>query len=411
MIWKKWVAPLIFTLILLGCQSTETTAPAGDHLQNDPDHASIEVENSNTESENNKPAATEVKASDELTLHYIDAGQGDATLLEYHGDDEDYNILYDTGDWLGSEVVPYLEKEQIEELDIVIISHPHADHIGQLKQVMENVTVDEVWMSGNSSSSTVFTEAMEAVTDSGAAYEEPKAGDIYDVGPLVLTILHPDTLTGDLNADSLSVHFQFGETAFVFTGDAYIEGEQAMISRDVPLQANVLQLGHHGSNTSSSEAFINAVQPDFGIYSAGVDNSYGHPHKETVSLFENKGIPLYGTDEYGNIIVTSDGESVEVTTEKDAPEKKISQPTPSPEKEDSVESEKESTSAADCIDINEASLSELTEIVHIGEARAEELIEKRPYETLDQLNGINGIAAKRLADIKAENKACIGGNE
>src|SRR5699024_2390115 len=136
--------------------------------------------------------------------------------------------------------------------------------------------------------SDVFTEAMEAVEKSDASYEEPSNGVVFDVGPLVLTVLHPDQLSGDLNEDSLSIHFQFKETAFLFTGDAYNENEQEMIETDLPVEAIVLQLGHHGSDTASSSSFIDAVQPEIAVYSAGEDNSYGHPHQEVVSLFEEK---------------------------------------------------------------------------------------------------------------------------
>src|SRR5699024_5540718 len=125
------------------------------------------------------------------------------------------------------------------------ISHPHADHIGQLKRVVENFSVGEVWMSGNSANSDVFTEAMEAVEKSDASYEEQSTGDVFDVGPLVLTVLHPDQLSGDLNEDSMYSKCKLKETVFLYTGDAYKENEQNMISIDLPVEANVLQLGHH----------------------------------------------------------------------------------------------------------------------------------------------------------------------
>src|SRR5699024_3955429 len=149
--------------------------------------------------ENNTESETLTNAEGALTVHYIDAGQGDATLLQYKDDEEQYTVLYDAGDWLGSEVVPYLENKGVDEIDIAIISHPHADHIGQLKRVVESFSVGEVWMSGDSATWDVLTEAMEAVEKSDASYEEPSTGDVFDVGPLVLTVLHPDQLSLDLN--------------------------------------------------------------------------------------------------------------------------------------------------------------------------------------------------------------------
>src|SRR5699024_12471792 len=116
------------------------------------------------------------------------------------------------------------------------------------------------------------------------------------------------------------IYFEFKETAFVFTGDAYKENEQEMIATDLPVEANVLQLGHHGSDTSSSSSFIDAVQPEIAVYSAGEDNSHGHPHEEVVSLFEEKGIPLYGTDKDGTIVITSDGGTVHVQSDEEPKE-------------------------------------------------------------------------------------------
>src|SRR5699024_424652 len=198
-----------------------------------------------------------------LTVHYIDAGQGDAALLQFTDEDETYTILYDSGDWQGNEVVPYLEKENVDFIDIVMISHPHADHIGQLEKVLNNFDVGEVWMTENTANSGVYEGAVEAILDSDADYEEPKAGDIFDIGELTIQILHPKTLTEDLNKDSLSAHFSYGDTAFLFTGDTYIEQEKQMIDQDMNIEADFLQLGHHGSDTSTSQSFLDEVKPTY----------------------------------------------------------------------------------------------------------------------------------------------------
>lgn len=412
---KNWIIGLLFMTFLIGCQAgdlEEKSTANEDNIEETTNNMKANEKNTNDQETEQENQESDKKMTDgALTLHYIDAGQGDATLLQYEGDDEQYTILYDTGDWLGSEVVPYLEQEDVDEIDIVIISHPHADHIGQLKPVLENVDVGEVWMSGNDASSGVFTEAMEAVENSEAAYEEPSTGDVFDVGPLELTVLHPEKLTGGLNEDSLSIHFQFGETAFLFTGDAYKENEQEMIAADLPIKADVLQLGHHGSDTSSSSAFIEAVQPEIAIYSAGADNSYGHPHEETVSLFEEKGIPLYGTDKDGTVIVVSNGKTVDVESAQ-KPEDVLATEPESEEEEKEEEADKNDEAAkvsGDCIDINNASETELTEIIHIGEVRAKDLIEQRPYDSVSELKEIKGIGDKTLEDIISENKACVEG--
>src|SRR5699024_1269261 len=211
------------------------------------------------------------------------------------------------------EVVPFLQKKDVETIDIIIISHPHADHIGQLTNVVENFSVEEVWMSGNTANSDIYQDALQAVEDSDANYEEPLAGDLFDVGPLTLTALHPSSLTGELNEDSLSFHVAFNDISFTFTGDAGKTEEEQLMNRDLPLQADYLQLDHHGSDTSSSSDFIDAVETTDAIYSAGEYNKYGLPDEEVVSLFEEKGIELYGTDVHGTITVETDGKKASLT--------------------------------------------------------------------------------------------------
>lgn len=402
---------LFLLLVGAGCQNanmndSEPQEKPEENQTTETSSSGITDETVQPEEENKE--ATKQQEAGVLTVDYIDVGQGDATLFHYESKAEEYAVLYDTGDWLGDEVVPFLQEKEIDKLDLVIISHPHADHIGQLANVMDNLQVEEVWMSGNEANSEVFAKALTAVLDSDAAYDEPEAGSIYDLGPLSITVLHPETLTEKLNEDSLSIHVAFDEVAFLFTGDAYKEQEKAMMQRAESIEADFLQLGHHGSNTSSDANFVDAVQPDYAIYSAGDDNTYGHPHEEVVSLFEKKGIPLYGTDRNGTITVTTDGKSAELATEKETAKESDSE---KPDDADHTKTDDANTSANDCIDLNKASEAELMDIKHIGEAKAKAIVDGRPYGSLDDLLQIKGIGDKILADMKEENKACIGGNE
>src|SRR5690625_1480393 len=180
-----------------------------------------------------------------------------------------------------------------------------------------------------------------------------------------------------------------------------------MLQRTSEIQADFLQLGHHGSSTSSDKQFVKAVQPKYAIYSAASNNSYGHPHVETVELFDELNIPLFGTDVHGTIIVTTDGTTSEISTEKDGDvEKKVQADTRKQTEKKQQASTSESTSK-DCIDINSATEEELQNIKHIGPARAKDLIQLRPFESVNQLTRINGIGEGRLGDIMEENKACV----
>lgn len=353
--------------------------------------AAINEESASTASEAN---STETQKLADLTVHYIDAGQADATLFEFADESEEYTILYDTGDWNSTDVVSYIEAEGVEELDLVIISHPDADHIGQLDKVIQQFEVGEVWMSGNTTTSDVFLRSLQAIQENGIGYYEPRTGDTFDIGPLEMKILHPTQLTGDTNADSISMLVSYGEIDFVFTGDAGKEQERTMLQTGMDIDAEILSLGHHGSDTSSDPAFIKAVSPEAAIYSAGAVNSYGHPSAEVISLVQQHGSQLYGTDVHGTILVTTNGEEYTIETSKEG--------TVAPR-------ETESDAAAGKINLNQASLEELQQIVHIGRERAEEIISLRPFHTIEDLDRVSGIGTARLEDILEEGKAYVGG--
>lgn len=354
-----------------------------------------------------EPSLTLVSETDSLVVRYLDVGQADATVFHVNDADEEYVILYDVGDWRGEEVVDYLHEHQIDDIDLIMISHPHADHIGQLQDILQQFNVEEVWTNGAETATDLFLSTMETLlADESIAYNEPDIGDTYEVGPLHIEVLHPDSaeLSGDLNNDSLSIMAIFGEVKFLFTGDAGVKTEREIMANSSHLEADILQLGHHGSNTSSDEAFIDAINPSYAIYSAGLDNKYGHPSPEVVELINRKNIPLYGTIEHGTVTVTTDGKEIELATDKNGDEIVKNKRDKEAETTSNKEIDIEKTT---CIDINEAPLTELISIKHMNEERAREIIELRPLTSLDQLTDVNGIGPKRLEDIIEENKACI----
>lgn len=375
-----------------------------DSDKNQPDKENDTVNHSDT---NRSPD----KKLNKLSVHYIDVGQADATFFHYTNQDKSYNILFDTGDWQGNEVVNYLSTQGVSYIDLIIVSHPDADHIGQLADVVNAYDVGEVWMSGNESTSEVFQRGMEAVLASGADYDEPRTGDDFEIGPMDIKILHPSSISGKTNEESLSALFTYGNVKFLFTGDTDRNGEKEIMNSGINIDANILQLGHHGSITSSTPAFIDAVSPDVSIYSAGVDNPYGHPSGEVVSYIQNKGISLYGTDVHGTIIVTTDGNAYNIQTKEDGTiSPKSNGSTNNSTENENTKTENNTTNATgECININKASAEILQEIIHIGPARARDLIDMRPYKTVDNLTSIDGIGPARIADIKRQGLACTGG--
>ena len=247
-----------------------------------------------------------------LTAYFFDVGQGDATLLA----GPDCTIVIDAGRHDRKDVVPLLESAGVQSIDLLIATHPHADHIGQFAQILETFPVREVWMSGEPQPSRTFERTLDAVLSSGAAYHEPRAGESYRIGSARVEVLNPVKLIGDLHASSVCVRISFGQVAFVFTGDAETPTEREMIQRGQVLSAQILQLGHHGSRTSSAPEFLYAVQPQVAIYSAGEGNSYGHPHEEVLQRLTQMGITVLGTDRHGTIRVTTDGSGYQITTER-----------------------------------------------------------------------------------------------
>lgn len=358
--------------------------------------------------EDEKTSAQHSVPDRDLKVHFIDVGQGDSTLLQFSDHEQEYAILIDAGDFTGTEVIDYLKKEKIKVVHLAIGTHPDADHIGQLDEVIHSFDVGEVWLSGNNSDSDTFAAVLEAINREDVNYHEPRSGEQYDIGPLALYVLHPKEITGDGNKESISIKIVYGNISFIFTGDASIESEKEMIDRGMDLKADFLHLGHHGAATSTSERFLEAVSPKIAIYSAGADNPYGHPDIDVINRIKSRGIKIYGTDIHGTIVVATDGRNFTINTER---EEKLQNKTVSDNETGKQNDEpNKKISENGCIDINNAPIEELEKIIHIGPERAKEVMEGRPYQSVDDLIKIKGIGKARIADIKEQDLACVGGS-
>lgn len=249
-----------------------------------------------------------------MSVHFIDVGQADSAYIEF----DDYNVLIDAGDWSGDEVVPYLKEQEVESLDLVIGSHEHADHIGQMDKVLEEFEVKEVWMPGNEHATKTYYRVLDAIMNSEANYEEPRAGEIYEMGDVVLEVLNPYELTGDYNNDSIVLKVTYDDVSFLFTGDAEIQAEKEMINEwNEKLSSTVLKAGHHGSETSSTKKFLELVDPSVTVLSYGIGNDYKHPHSVVLDRLEQVNTDVYSTASHGNIIITTDGKNIHVETERE----------------------------------------------------------------------------------------------
>lgn len=255
--------------------------------------------------------------NDQLKVHFIDVGQGDATLLM----GPDFTVLVDAGRHDRNDVVPYLKEQNVQKIDLLIGTHPHADHIGQFPKILKNFLVNEVWLSGDLHTSRTFERAIDAILATSAKYHEPRANETFMVGSLKLDILHPSELTGDLNNGSITFRAIFREINFMFTGDAEFDAELEIVKSGQNLKSHILQIGHHGSKTSSSSQFLSKVSPEIAVYSAGLGNGYGHPHPEIIDKMDSLNIKMYGTDRNGTVILTTDGKTYNIELEKEHEER------------------------------------------------------------------------------------------
>ncbi|WP_313129766.1 ComEC/Rec2 family competence protein [Anaerocolumna sp.] len=252
-------------------------------------------------------------ASSLSKVHFIDVGQGDAILIET---DEHY-MLIDAGENnQGTTVVNYLKELGIKKLDYVIGTHPHSDHIGGLDTVIYSFDIGKVIMPDVVHTTKTFEDVLDAISEKDLKITKAIAGTTYSLGTTSFTIVAPNGSDYDgLNDYSVGIKFVNGENSFLLTGDAEKLSETEMLHNGIDLSADVLKLGHHGSSTSSQEDFLDEVQPDYAVISAGVDNSYGHPHVETLQKLKDRNIEVFRTDLQNTIIFTSDGEHITVNKE------------------------------------------------------------------------------------------------
>lgn len=266
------------------------------------------------------PRSTGV-APKNLQVHFIDVGQGDATLIiSPYG----RTVLIDGGD-TNTGVVRYLESMGVDRIDLMIATHPHADHVGGLVQVLQEMPVAKVVTNGQSQATSTYEDFLDAIASAKAEYVEARRGDAIAAGNLVFEVLNPsDELSEDVNNNSLVLRLKYKLVSFLFEGDAEQAAEKSILASGLSPQAQILKVGHHGSKLSSSPDFLARVKPEAAIYFAGVNNLYGYPHPETLEALQAVGAKIYGTDQYGTIIVTTDGSTYEV-----APSKLKPSPTPS----------------------------------------------------------------------------------
>lgn len=323
---NKLLAPLLALIVLLAACSSQ----GGDNAPDSRQKEAVQTEETSAET----AATDEIRMDGQLTgdmlmqpsgdtegeaadpdgysqepleVHYIDVGQGSATLLKSGR----HAMLIDTGDSdQGTKIQLYLTKQGVENLDYLVLTHPDADHIGGAPVIITKFGIGQLFLSNYEKDNKTTQKVRDAMQYKGLTASDYQVGDTFALGNASFTILGPAKEYADSNNASIVIMVQNGNNRFLFTGDCEAEAEADLIASGADLSADVYLAGHHGSDTASSQAFMDAVSPTYAVISCGEGNSYGHPHAEVLNRFRSMGIQVFRTDEQGSVVAESDGTGI-----------------------------------------------------------------------------------------------------
>lgn len=259
--------------------------------------------------------ATNTAAAATMTVSFLDVGQGDAAVIQCGGQ----TLMIDGGPSKRSDYVySWLKQRGITTIDYMIATHTDADHIGGLSGALNAASVGAAYCSSATGTTRTFNSYVKYLTRQGKGITVPSVGTCFALGNAVVQILGPIGTSTDSNNNSIVAKVTFGNTSFLFTGDAEREEEQALLNSGVDLSSTVIKIGHHGSASSTSYQFLREVNPQYAVISVGADNSYGHPTADVLSRLRDADVKTYRTDMQGEIVMVSDGQTVAVATARNA---------------------------------------------------------------------------------------------
>lgn len=252
--------------------------------------------------------------SGQLKVIFLDVGQGNAQLIQYNGK----NLLIDGGNNNKEKVIfNYLKHYKVKKIDVLVGSHPDADHIGTLSEIVDAYDIGEVYLPKATNNTRTYEELLTSIKKKGLKIKTAKSGVTIDIDEkLKVEMMAPIGTYEDTNDMSAVVKITYGKEAFLFPGDAEYDSEKDMIKSGADLASTVLAVGHHGSNSSTNLNYLKKVHPDYAVIQVGADNKYGHPTEKTLKKLEDQKIKVLRTDKNGTITFTTDGHTINVSSEK-----------------------------------------------------------------------------------------------
>lgn len=287
---KRIILFFLAVLLLVGCSNPAT-------------------KEANTKSEQASTAVSQTQ-TDYLKVHFLDVGQGDSILVQFP---DGKNMLVDAGiNESASTIINYLNNNGIKKLDYLVGTHPHEDHVGSLDAVIKEFEIGEVLMPKATTNTQSFRDVLTAIKNKGLQVTAAKAGIcIINDGNLSVNILGPcGAAYESLNNYSAVIKIKYGEVAFLLMGDAEALSEKEILATGADVRAQVLKVGHHGSQSSTAPEFLIAVNPEIAVISVGEGNDYHHPHQITLNKLQKAGITVLRTDQMGTIIISADSRKI-----------------------------------------------------------------------------------------------------
>ena len=252
-----------------------------------------------------------VSLGEDLSVHYIDVGQADSILIERN---QEYMLIDGGNNVDGPLLVDYFKDLGITSFKYLVATHPHEDHIGGLDDVIDNFDIGTIYMPDVITTSKTFEDLLDSIENKNLTFNVPVIGSSFKLGDSDFTVIYTGMDTSDLNNTSIVLRMVYGNTSFLFTGDATDVTEEKIINQNI--QTDVLKVGHHGSKYSTTDKFLAKVNPKYAVISVGSDNKYGHPASSTINKLNSANIETYRTDQDGTVIAESDGNDIKFSTVK-----------------------------------------------------------------------------------------------